>query len=68
MIKIVRMGMGCAFIPSIILDREMKKGDLKIIDIKNFEAYRHYYLVTKKGVKLPKLTETFLETFVSAVE
>jgi DNA-binding transcriptional LysR family regulator len=68
LLKIVHMGMGCAFIPSIILDREMKKGDLKIIEIKNFEAYRHYYLVTKKGVKLPKLTETFLETFVSAVE
>jgi DNA-binding transcriptional LysR family regulator len=68
LIKITRMGMGCAFIPSIILDREMEKGDLKVIEIKNFSAYRNYYLVTKKGVKLPGLTVTFLESFVSAVE
>jgi DNA-binding transcriptional LysR family regulator len=68
LIEIVRMGMGCAFIPSIILDREMKKGDLKIIDIHNFSAYRNYYLVTKKGVRLPKLTKTFLDSFVSAVQ
>jgi len=67
LIEIVRMGMGCAFIPSIILDREMTKGDLKIIDIKNFSAYRNYYMVTKKGVRLPKLTKTFLDAFVSAV-
>jgi DNA-binding transcriptional LysR family regulator len=68
LVAIIRMGMGCAFIPSIILDREMKKGDLKIIDIKNFAAYRNYYLITKKGVQLPELTKTFLESFVSAVE
>jgi DNA-binding transcriptional LysR family regulator len=68
LIEIVRMGMGCAFIPSIILDREMKKGDLKIIDIHNFSAYRNYYMVTKKGVKLPKLTKTFLDSFVSSVQ
>jgi len=67
LIEFTRMGMGCAFIPSIILDREMQKGDLKIIDIKNFSAHRNYYLITKKGVKLPDLTETFLESFVSAV-
>jgi len=68
LIEITRMGMGCAFIPSIILDREMEKGDLKVIEIKNFLAYRNYYLVTKKGVKLPGLTVTFIESFVSAVE
>ena len=68
LVAIVRMGMGCAFIPSIILDREMKKGDLKIIEIKNFAAYRNYYLITKKGVQLPELTKTFLDSFVSAVE
>jgi DNA-binding transcriptional LysR family regulator len=68
LIEIVRMGMGCAFVPSIILDREMKKGDLKIIDIHNFSAYRNYYMVTKKGVKLPKLTKTFLDSFVSSVQ
>jgi DNA-binding transcriptional LysR family regulator len=68
LIEIVRMGMGCAFVPSIILEREMKKGDLKVITIKNFSAFRHYYLVTKKGMRLPKLAETFLDSFVSAVE
>jgi DNA-binding transcriptional LysR family regulator len=68
LLEFVRMGMGCAFLPSIIMDREIKKGDLKIIDIKNFSAYRNYYLVTKKGVRLPKLTKTFLDSFVSAVE
>jgi DNA-binding transcriptional LysR family regulator len=68
LIEIVRMGMGCAFVPSIIMDREAKKGDLKSIDIKNFSAYRNYYLVTKKGVRLPKLTKTFLDSFVSAVD
>jgi DNA-binding transcriptional LysR family regulator len=68
LIEFTRMGMGCSFIPSIILDREIQKGDLKVIDIKNFSAFRNYYLITKKGVKLPDLTETFLESFVSAVE
>jgi DNA-binding transcriptional LysR family regulator len=68
LVEFTRMGMGCAFIPSIILDREIQKGDLKVIEIKNFSAYRNYYLITKKGVKLPDLTETFLESFVSAVE
>jgi DNA-binding transcriptional LysR family regulator len=68
LVEFTRMGMGCAFIPSIILDREIQKGDLKVIEIKNFSAYRNYYLITKKGVTLPDLTETFLESFVSAVE
>jgi len=67
LIHIVRLGMGCAFIPSIICDRELKKGDLKIINIKNFSAYRNYYLVTKKDAQLSKLAQTFLESFISSV-
>ncbi len=68
LIQVVRKGMGCAFIPSIVLDREMDKGDLKVIEIKNFSAQRNYYLATKKGVKLPPLTQLFVDSFVSAVE
>lgn len=63
LLSVVRMGMGCAFIPSIILERVMEEGDLKIIEIKNFSAYRNYYLVTKKGTILSNLAKTFLDTF-----
>ncbi len=63
LLSVVRMGMGCAFIPSIILERFMEEGDLKIIEIKNFSAYRNYYLVTKKGAILSNLAKTFLDTF-----
>jgi DNA-binding transcriptional LysR family regulator len=63
LLSIVRMGMGCAFIPSIVLDRVMGEGDLKLIEIKNFSAYRHYYMVTKKGVVLSNLAQTFLGSF-----
>jgi DNA-binding transcriptional LysR family regulator len=63
LLSIVRMGVGCAFVPSIILDRVISEGDLKVIEIKNFSAYRDYYMVTKKGVLLSSLAQTFLESF-----
>jgi DNA-binding transcriptional LysR family regulator len=63
LLSIVRMGVGCAFVPSIILDRVISEGDLKVIEIKNFSAYRDYYMVTKKGVLLSNLAQTFLESF-----
>lgn len=63
LLSIVRMGVGCAFIPSIILDRVAAEGDLKVIEIKNFSAHRDYYMVTKKGVHLSNLAQTFLESF-----
>lgn len=63
LLSIVRMGMGCAFIPSIIFDRVSNDGNLKVIEIKNFSAYRNYYMVTKKGVVLSHLVQTFLESF-----
>ncbi len=66
LISVVRQGVGCAFIPSIILEREIKKGDLKIIEIKNFTAYRSYYSITKKGAILSKLAQTFLDSFISS--
>jgi len=68
LVRIVKMGMGCAFIPSIIIEREMKEGGLKTIDIKNFSALRNYYLITKKGVRLSHLTKTFRDSIVSALE
>jgi DNA-binding transcriptional LysR family regulator len=63
LLSIIRMGMGCGFVPSIILDRYIKEGDLKVIEIKNFSAYRDYYMITKKNAMLSKLAQTFLESF-----
>lgn len=63
LLSIVRMGMGCAFIPSIIFDKVSNDGNLKVIEIKNFSAYRNYYMVTKKGAVLSHLVQTFLESF-----
>jgi len=65
LVYIVKMGMGCAFIPSIVLDRAMKDGDLKVIEVKNFQAYRDYYLATKKGVVLPDIAQAFIDFFLS---
>jgi DNA-binding transcriptional LysR family regulator len=63
LLSIVRMGMGCAFIPSIIFDKVSNDGNLKVIEIKNFSAYRNYYMITKKGAVLSHLAQTFLESF-----
>lgn len=68
LIKMVKMGMGCAFIPSIIYEREMGGDELKAIEIKNFSAYRDYYIITKKGARLSNLTKAFRDSFISAVE
>jgi len=62
LLSIVSMGMGCAFIPSIIIDKVSNDGNLKVIEIKNFSAYRNYYMVTKKGAVLSHLAQTFLES------
>lgn len=67
LLSVVRLGMGCAFIPSIIYEREEKKGDLKVIEIKNFSSYRSYYIITKKGVVLSNLAQTFLDSFASTL-
>ncbi|MBN2324608.1 MAG: LysR family transcriptional regulator [Spirochaetes bacterium] len=63
LLSVVRMGVGCAFVPSIIFDKVAAEGDLKVIEIKNFSAYRDYYMVTKKGVILSNLAQTFLDSF-----
>jgi DNA-binding transcriptional LysR family regulator len=63
LLSIIRMGMGCGFVPSIILDRYIQDGDLKVIEIKNFSAYRDYYMITKKGVVLSNFANIFLESF-----
>ncbi|MFW6138316.1 MAG: LysR substrate-binding domain-containing protein [Spirochaetota bacterium] len=64
-LNIIRYGVGCAFIPSFILESEMKKGDLKAITIKNFNASRNYYLATKKGAILSNLAKSFLDYLTS---
>ena len=65
-LHVVRLGMGCAFIPSIICDREMKKGDLRVVNIKSFSAARSYYLVTKKGSIISNLAQSFLDSLLKA--
>lgn len=67
LIRFVRLGMGCAFIPSIILDRESAADDLKVIEVKGFSAFRNYYIATKKGVLLPPLTLAFRDLFLSSL-
>jgi DNA-binding transcriptional LysR family regulator len=63
LLSTVRMGMGCGFVPSIIVNQHIKDGDLKVVEIKNFSAYRDYYMITKKNVVLSSLARTFLESF-----
>jgi len=63
-ISFVKKGMGCAFLPSIILDREMQDGEMKVVDIKNFSARRNYYLVKKPDATLSDLTEKFIQGII----
>lgn len=67
LVRFVRLGMGCAFVPSVILDREMSAGDLKVVDVKGFSAFRNYYIATKKGARLSLLTIKFRDLFLSSV-
>jgi DNA-binding transcriptional LysR family regulator len=66
--SVVLHGAGCAFIPSIVLERFGNKEELKIITVKNFKAYRSYYSITKKGALLSKIAEEFLNSFITAAE
>ncbi len=66
--SVVLHGAGCAFIPSIILERNMHMEKLKIIEVKNFSAYRRYYSIIKKGAILSKIAEEFLNSFITAAE
>jgi DNA-binding transcriptional LysR family regulator len=68
LIRFVRLGMGCAFIPSILLDREVQVNDLKVIDISDFSPRRNYYMVTKRGIQIPALAVNFKELFLSSVK
>jgi DNA-binding transcriptional LysR family regulator len=67
LVHVVRLGMGCAFVPSTICDRETEKGELKVVGIKNFSATRSYYFATKKGVPLSSLASNFLESIMAVV-
>jgi DNA-binding transcriptional LysR family regulator len=66
LIQIVQSGVGCAFVPSIMLEKRMEDGDLRVINIRDFSPYRSYYAVTKKGVVLSKLAQQFLNSFVAS--
>ncbi len=68
LINVVKLGMGCAFIPSVLVEKEYNNGNIKIINIKNFSAHRDYYLVTKKGKVLPKVANDFLDYFMSTIK
>ena len=61
-LNVVRAGMGCAFVPSVMLDGE--KDELKIIKIKNFNASRNYYLAVKNGVVIPEIAKNFIDLFM----
>lgn len=63
-ISFVKKGMGCAFLPSIILEREIQNGEMKIIDIRNFSARRNYYLVKKQDSTISDLTEKFIKGII----
>jgi len=62
-LNVVRYGMGCTFVPSILLEDDKNKNDLKVISIKNYNASRNYYMVTKKGIILPQIAKEFLNLF-----
>ena len=67
LINVIKLGMGCAFIPSILLQKECSDDDVKKIEIRDFSAHREYYLVTKKGKTLPKIAKEFLDYFISSL-
>jgi len=62
-LNVVRFGMGCTFVPSIFLENDKDKDELKIISIKNYSASRNYYMITKKSVILPYIAKEFLKLF-----
>ncbi len=64
-LNVVRTGIGGAFIPSTMLANINDKDDLKVIRIKNFDASRNYYVVSKKDGSLTEAAENFLDFFIS---
>jgi DNA-binding transcriptional LysR family regulator len=67
LISFVRMGMGCAFIPSIILEQTPGPDGLKVVEVTDFSVSRNYYMVTKKGAELSPLARNFRDTFLASL-
>jgi len=64
-LNVVRAGIGGAFIPSIMFQNIDNREDLKVIKIKNFDASRNYYAVSKNEGALTDVAKNFLDFFIS---
>jgi len=64
-LNVVRAGIGGAFIPSTMLKNVDDREDLKVIKIKNFDASRNYYAVSKNDGALTDVAKNFLDFFIS---
>jgi len=59
--QIVQQGYGYTIIPESTVEREIKTGLLKQINVQNLDLYIHIYVVYLKGKVFPKAVKTFLE-------
>ncbi|HLR36399.1 MAG TPA: LysR family transcriptional regulator [Tissierellales bacterium] len=61
----VSSGRGYAFLPKIVVKRELRRGTLKEIKIQDFEAKFSYYLAYRKNYKFTKCEEYFKKFITS---
>jgi DNA-binding transcriptional LysR family regulator len=64
-LNVVRAGIGGAFIPSTMLNNIDDRENFKVVKIRNFDASRDYYAVSKKHDSLSGIAVNFLEFFIS---
>jgi DNA-binding transcriptional LysR family regulator len=55
----VMAGMGLTFLSVHTMSRELKAGSLKIVDVQGFPLTLHWYVVHRKGKRLPPVAQAF---------
>ena len=55
----VMAGMGLTFLSVHTMSRELKTGSLKILDVQGFPLTLHWYVVHRKGKRLPPVAQAF---------
>jgi LysR family transcriptional regulator, low CO2-responsive transcriptional regulator len=54
-------GMGVAFLSAHTVSRELRDGSLALLDVQGFPMQLHWYLVQRRGKRLPPVAQAFRE-------
>jgi len=52
-------GMGVAFLSAHTLADELAAGSLAVLDVEGFPVMRHWYIVHRRGKRLPPVAQAF---------